>query len=231
MPWLPSPDVIYAMLNQQIISSNIQPANFNGTVQQALELAHAQEYTFMPVTNESRYLGIIPTEILEQSDASQQLSDIAYRIQPFGVKSKDHIFRAAALFTAQPGISFIPVTDDDGTLAGFAERSVVFQHAGSLLGLHDTGALIVLEMDSRSFSVGELSKLVETNDAQITQLNTSLSDQGRLTITLRVNTPEVSDIVATLQRYDYSVIYFEGEELYQNQLRQNYESLMNFLEM
>ena len=33
-------------------------------------------------------------------------------------------------------------------------------------------AVIVLELDKRGYSFSEISKLVETNDAQITQLNT-----------------------------------------------------------
>ncbi len=48
-------------------------------------------------------------------------------------------------------------------------------------------------------------------------------------ITLKVNKLEVSDIVATFQRYDYQVKYYFGEELYANELKSNYENLMSYL--
>lgn len=219
------------MLNQQIISHNIQPADINWTAKEAIDLAAEKNYSFLPIVDGRRCLGILPVAALEQATINEPVSDFSYRIQPFQVRAKDHVFRALAVFSAQPGIDFIPVTDDEGLLAGFLERKDTLRLAASLLGLHDTGPLIVIEMDYRDFAPGELNKLVETNDAQITQLNTMVNDEGKLVASLRVNTPEISDIVATLQRYDYSVLYFEGEEQYQNQLRQNYDLLMNFLEM
>ena len=77
-----------------------------------------------------------------------------------------------------------------------------------------------------------ISKLVETNDAQITQLNTSVdTETGLMQVTIRINKPEVSDIIATFQRYEYNVKYFFGEELYTNELKSNYDNLMNYLKI
>jgi hypothetical protein len=42
---------------------------------------------------------------------------------------------------------------------------------------------------------------------------------------------EVSDIIATFQRYEYSVRYFIGEEQYENELRYNYDHLMSYLKI
>jgi hypothetical protein len=85
-------------------------------------------------------------------------------------------------------------------------------------------------MEKLSFSFSEIGKLVETNDAQITQLNTWPDPQsGNFYIVLRINKQEISDIVATFQRYEYQVKYYFGEELYENELRSNYDHLMNYL--
>jgi len=90
----------------------------------------------------------------------------------------------------------------------------------------------VLEMESNQYSFNEISKLVGANDAQITQLNTSNdAETGMMQVTIRINKPEVSDIVATFQRYDYNVKYFFGEELYANELKTNYDNLMNYLKI
>jgi acetoin utilization protein AcuB len=71
---------------------------------------------------------------------------------------------------------------------------------------------------------------VETNDAQITQLNTYHDSVSSLFyVTLRINKMEVSDIVATFQRYEYKIKYYFGEEQYENELRDNYNHLMNYL--
>jgi acetoin utilization protein AcuB len=48
-------------------------------------------------------------------------------------------------------------------------------------------------------------------------------------VTIRINKAEVSDIIATFQRYEYTVKYFFGEEQYENELKSNFDNLMNYL--
>ena len=87
-------------------------------------------------------------------------------------------------------------------------------------------------MEQEDFSTGQLSKLVETNDAVITQLNTFTDEaNGKIIVTIRINKEEVSDVIATFQRYDYHVIFHSGQEQYENELKSNYNHLMNFLQM
>ena len=89
---------------------------------------------------------------------------------------------------------------------------------------------MVLELDKVNFSLAEINKLVETNDAQITQLNTYFDAiTSTFYITLRINKLEISDIIATFQRYEYKIKYYFGEEHYENELRSNYNHLMNYL--
>lgn len=103
-------------------------------------------------------------------------------------------------------------------------------HLGRITGSSEPGAVIVLEMEQRNFSFSQLSKLVETNDAQITQLNTYWNNTtDSFFVTLKVNKFEISDIIATFQRYEYQIKYYFGEELYENELRSNYDHLMNYL--
>ena len=85
-------------------------------------------------------------------------------------------------------------------------------------------------MDSRNYSFSEINRLVESNDAQITQLNTYTDPEtGMMQVTIRLNKLEVSDIIATFQRFEYNVKYYFGEELYENELRNNFDNLMNYL--
>ena len=130
------------------------------------------------------------------------------------------------------GLSVVPVVDEENDLQGAVAYNDLLKHASEFMSLKEPGGLIVLEMESNQYSFNEISKLVETNDAQITQLNTSNDPEtGMMQVTIRINKPEVSDIVATFQRYEYNVKYYFGEELYANELRSNYENLMNYLKI
>ncbi len=57
-------------------------------------------------------------------------------------------------------------------LIGAVAYSDLLRHASEFMSLKEPGGLIVLEVESNQYSFNEISKLVETNDAQITQLNT-----------------------------------------------------------
>ena len=124
------------------------------------------------------------------------------------------------------------MVDNDNNIAGAISYSDLLKHASEFMSLNVPGGLIVLEIESNQYSFNEISKLVETNDAQITQLNTSNDPEtGMMQVTIRVNKPEVSDIVASFQRYEYNVKYYFGEEMYVNELRNNYDNLMNYLKI
>ena len=74
------------------------------------------------------------------------------------------------------------------------------------------------------------ARLIETNDAFVTQLNTYIEQvSGMFIVTFKVSKTEISDILATLQRYDYAVRYYFGEEFYENDLKENFDNLMAYL--
>ena len=63
-------------------------------------------------------------------------------------------------------------------------------------------------------------------------LNTRLNAQaGTMLITLRLNRTEISDIISTFQRYEYTIRFFIGEEQYANELRANYNNLIHYLKI
>ena len=54
---------------------------------------------------------------------------------------------------------------------------------------------------------------------------------GVMQVTIRINKIEISAIVNTFQRYEYNIKYYFGEELYENELRSNYDNLMHYLKI
>ena len=125
----------------------------------------------------------------------------------------------------------VPVVEEK-QLIGIVTYNDLLRNASNFMSLNEPGALIVLEMDNRDYSFTEINRIVESNDAQITRLNTFTDPETGMTeITIRVNKLEVSDIISTFQRYEYTVKYYFGEELYENELKTNFDNLMNYLKI
>ena len=188
--------------------------------------------THLPIVEGEKYIGIISEEDLLQVDNDH--AELETMQQSFGnasVKGNDHFLKTIQV-AAENGLSVVPVVTNDNEIIGAVVYNDLLKYASEFMSLNEPGGLIVLEMEGHQYSFNEISKLVETNDAQITQLNTSNDPEtGMMEVTIRINKPEVSDIVATFQRYEYNVKHFFGEELYANELRSNYDNLMNYLKI
>jgi CBS domain-containing protein len=218
------------MLTGELQSQALPYLRPEDRVYQALQLMNDNRVTHLPIAEGDKYIGIISEDDLLLVDNDHtELKDLQQSFGNVSVKNNEHFLKAIHL-AAENGLSVVPVVDNDNDIVGAVAYSDLLRHASEFMSLNEPGGLIVLEMDSNQYSFNEISKLIETNDAQITQLNTSNdTETGTMQVTIRINKPEVSDIVATFQRYDYNVKYFFGEEQYANELRNNYDNLMNYL--
>ncbi len=185
----------------------------------------------LPVVATGVYEGLLSEDDLFDSNPHDQLSALQHLYQPFSAVAEDHFLTAVSMLSSRR-LQMVPVVSANKEYIGSIGKDQLLQQLTQLCGAMSGGALLVLEMEPHQYSISELSKLVETNDAHITQLNSAMNDQsGHLLVTIRINKREVSDIVATLQRYEYHVVFYSGEEHYENEMRRNYDHLMNFLTM
>ena len=219
------------MLAHQLINSNYPSLSLNDKVSLALQFMEDFDVQHLPVIADEKYVGLISKDdLLDVADDSfiEALQDDLVKKS---VKGSEHFFSALKL-SASMAVSIVPVVNETADFLGAIPYNELVRAASNYLGADEPGALIVLEMERKNYSFGEISRLIETNDAYITQLNTSNeTETGLLIVTIKVNKLEVSAIIATFQRYDYSIRYFFGEEDYENELRFNYDHLMSYLKM
>lgn len=220
------------MLTRELPSQSLPYLHLHDKVYQALQLMNDNQVTHLPIVEGEKYIGIISEDDLLMADNDHsELQLFQQSFSNVAVKENEHFLKAIQV-AAENGLSVVPVVTEENDLAGAVMYNDLLKHASQFMSLNEPGALIVLEMDSNQYSFNEISKLVETNDAQITQLNTSNDPEtGAMQVTIRINKPDVSDVVATFQRYEYNVKYYFGEELYTNELRNNYDNLMNYLKI
>jgi acetoin utilization protein AcuB len=220
------------MLTRELLSQSLPSLRPHDKVYQALQLMNDNHVTHLPVTDNEKYVGILSEEDLLQVDNdSLPLETLEQSFFIASVKEDEHFLKAVQV-AAENALSIVPVINEENELVGTVAYNDLLRHASEFMSLNEPGGLIVLEIPSNQYSFNEISKLVETNDAQITQLNTSNdAETGMMQVTIRINKPEISDIVATFQRYEYNIKYSFGEEQYANELRTNYDNLMNYLKI
>jgi len=218
------------MLTRDLISNSIPYLHKDDKVFHALQLMNDYHVAHLPVVEDNSYVGIISEEQLLQSDEENTINQLQVSEGDTSVQANDHFLKAIQTAVVNK-LSIVPVVEEK-QLVGIVTYNDLLRNASEFMSLDQPGALIVLEMDNAHYSFTEINRIVESNDAQITQLNTFADpESGTTQVTIRVNKLEVSDIISTFQRYEYNVKYFFGEELYNNELRDNYENLMNYLKI
>ena len=218
------------MLTRDLISQSIPYLHEHDKVYHALQLMNDYHVAHLPVVKDDAYLGIVSEEQLLHSDDENRIDELQVSDGTSSVQGNDHFLKAIQV-AVDNKLSVVPIVEG-AQMLGVVTYDDLLRNTSNFMSLSYPGALIVLEIESTSYSFAEISRIVETNDAQITQLNTVVDPEtGTMLVTIRVSKMEVSDIIATFQRYEYSVKHYFGEEIYENELRTNFDNLMNYLKI
>jgi acetoin utilization protein AcuB len=220
------------MLTRELISQSLPALHLHDKIFNALQMMNDCHVSHLAVADGEKFAGLVSEETLMQApDETMEIRELKESFPNIFINEHDHFLKALQV-AVENRLSIVPVTGENNELLGVVGYRELLKHASEFMNVKDPGGLIVLEMESNNYSFSEISRLVETNDAQITQLNTHTDEQtGMMQVTIKLNKTEISDIVATFQRYEYNVKYYFGEELYENELRTNYDNLMNYLKL
>jgi len=211
------------------IHTNYPVISLSDRVSSVLQLMEDYDILHLPVVSDDAFSGIVSKDDLLDADQTGIIASIEYQLIRASAKENEH-FLAAVKLLGEMNLSLLPVINEQKELVGVVLAADLLRQLAKFAGADEPGGLIVLEIEKRNYSLGELSRLVETNDASISQLNTTVEPEtGTLIVTLRINKSEISDIVATFQRYEYVIRYYAGEEQYANEVKENYDHLMSYL--
>lgn len=217
------------LLVSEIIQSSVPVLHYDDTVEEGIELLQENNLEHLAVLDNDNYEGLISMDELLSANNTDTISMLAGKFIHISIIDNQFFLNALKLIT-ESGITVLPVLSANNEYIGVITERILLQHLAIFLSADAPGGIFVLEMQREKFSIGELCRLVETNDAYVTQFNTYTEHiSGLFIVTFKINKTEISDILATLQRYDYTVRYYFGEEFFENGLKENFQNLMAYL--
>jgi len=220
------------MLASELNNNIIPRLQLEDTVGKALQLLNDFKVSHLPVISEEKYLGLISeADLLDAEDSKMNILLLQDEFLDVSIKENDHFLKAVTI-SNQYQTTVIPVVNEGKEFLGSISGPNLLRTLGNFSGAHEIGGIIVLEMERSRFSISEISRIVESNEATILHLNTAVQPEtGLLAVTIHINKKELSLVVAALERYEYDVIYYFGEEKFENQIDSNYRHLMNYLDI
>jgi predicted transcriptional regulator len=220
------------MLAVELNNNDIPQLELHDTVAKALQLASDFKVSHLPVVSEEKFVGLISEEdLLEVNNKNMLIELLQKDFIPASINENDHFLQAVNI-SNQYQTNIVPVINLDKELVGTISGQTLLKTLGSFSGSQEIGGIIVLEMERSQFAISEISRIVESNEATILHLNTTLQPEtGLLRVTIHINKRELSALIASFERYEYDVVYYFGEERFENEIQTNYRHLMNYLDI
>ena len=96
-----------------------------------------------------------------------------------------------------------------------------------------SGAILVIETQTRDYYLSEICRLVESTDAKVisSYITSDLQDPSTLELTLKINKEETSYAISILEANGYKVIESYSESTASVHEQERLDQLMNFLKL
>jgi predicted transcriptional regulator len=218
------------MLAKDLVSDSIMAIKTSDSATRALTWMEDNRVGHLPIVNEREFLGLVSeTDINNLTDLKQPIGNIRLSLPIASVNESQHILDVVKI-CCDLELSVIPVVDTNNNYLGCITRNDLLQKLAMDMSILDPGGIIVLEVDHSSYDPSQIAQIVSSNDAKILALYVSTRrDSTRLEVTIKINRVDISAILQTFNRYQYTIKATFAEKDNSDDLRERYESLMNYL--
>lgn len=218
------------MIAQELISPLIPPLNAYDALATAVEWMKEYHCPELPVVNGPVYKGLLFEEdLLDVENLYQKVGNLKINLKRPFVHENDHLFKIAQAFSLNQ-THILPVLYADETYMGVITLQNVVQQLAKLDAVENSGGLITLEMPYNNYSLVELARIVEQNNANIlSSFTQTINETGLLEVTLKVNVADLSSIIETFGRFGYNIKRTYQESKHNEILIERYDALMNYL--
>lgn len=220
------------MLARELISDAIPPLRTSDSVQKVLDRMAEFRVSHLPIVNDQQFLGLVAeTDLIEASDYADPIGSLSLSLYNPSVQEDQHIYDVISLFY-QHKLTVVPVLDSKNDYQGIVSINTIVEYIATLTSVQEPGGIIVIEISNRDNSLAHMAQIVESDNAQVlSSYIRSFPDSTRLEVTLKVNKTDVSGIVSAFGRYDYNVIGTFNKSVSDNQTKDRYDQLMNYLDI
>jgi CBS domain-containing protein len=219
------------MLAKTLITENFVPLRTSDTGAVALGMMDEYRVSHMPIVNDLELLGLISdTDIYNMNSFDDPVGNHTLSITGAYVKENDHVYEVIKAFSENK-LTLLPVVSEKNQYMGVITLQTLTRFFASVTAVDNPGGIIVLEVNERDYSLSEIARIVESNDAKVLSLYvTSIPDSTRVAITLKLNSIDIGPVIQTFVRFNYLVsASFSDKDVYKEGLQDRFDSLMNYL--
>lgn len=196
------------MLAAELIDPMLPALKPADSVGQALEWMQEHRIGQLVLTDQGEYRGVVSEELLmDVSDDERPLSDVMRLFEQTYVYEDQHLFEVLGL-VLQHRMDVVAVLNESREFSGTISASELMKQFAHELGVQEMGAILILNLSERDYSMTEVSRLVESNNVKVISSYFSSAAYGmpdRSRLTLKLNRRDITAVISTLERFGYHI--------------------------
>ena len=217
----------------ELINYMIPPLKLSDDGHKAIVWMEELRTNQLPVVEKGKFYGFLSEEIiLEHNDSTQKVKDYDLFAENCYVFENQHFYDVIKL-ASEHEVQLVAVLGESGNFVGVISIEDTIMAFAQSAAVQLPGAIIVISMNQRDYSLAEVSRLVEGERAQILTscITNDYKDASKVKLTLKINQTDLSHISATFERFGYKVIgRFQEGEVKSNE-HDRYDMLMKYLDL
>jgi acetoin utilization protein AcuB len=203
------------MTAEELLNQMIPPLKPTDSAQKALDWMEKLRLNQLPVVDDTTYKGIITEDmIMDSGNPEQAVQEFRLIASNINAYPSSHFYDLIKL-ASQHGLQIVPVLDINKQFMGVVSVNETASALARMFASQGPGGILVISMEPKDYSLTEIARLIESNDAKVLSSFFLSEDNSRLAkLTLKLNREDLTRIIATLERHNYTVVaHFQETEL------------------
>jgi len=218
------------MLCYELISDEIPPLKPEDKVHTALDWMDHFKVSHLPVIENFHLLGIIDeNSLLDSENTNEPVRTLEKHFKKIFILGHQHVYELMKLLS-EFQLTLIPVLNDKEEYIGLVHLRGLVQKLSELTAVVHPGGILVLEMPQRDYSATQIANIIEGNDAKILSLHvSSRPDSTLLEVTIKINREDLTSIIQTFNRYNYSIKATYHYSTYDEDIKSRLDAFLHYL--
>lgn len=221
------------MIAEELVNEMIPALSMKDNAEKAILWMGELRTNFLPVIEKGFFKGFVSEDIIfENNDLEKEIREIKLLAENCYVNGKQHYYDLIRLIK-EYHIDLVAVVDDERNYMGVVTIEDIINALSQSSAIQNPGAIIILSINKIDYSLAEITRLIEENNAKIlsSYVKSDPQDVNKLLLTLKINILESTRVIATLERFGYNIVaqFLDSEEQESHQDRLNL--LLKFIDI
>ena len=220
------------MTTRELISDSMPPVKPNDPAVIALDWMNEFKVAQLPVVDQGDFQGLITEqELLDALDPDTTVGQSMHNsFQNAYIRADQHLFEALRVIHSLR-LDLLPVLGQEREYLGLITLHDLIHTWGGTMAIQEPGGVIVLEVPPNGYTLGEIGRIAESEDAKILAMHLDIHPlKGTLEITLKLNIEDISRVIAAYERFRYKIVRTHYDSPRYEGYRRNFEALKHYLD-